>query len=188
MTQITRDFARAVYTFDAVVQRVPEGKWDNDSACEGWTLRDVLKHQCGVLDALAEVVHTGEIALPQMAEEADDPVARWQQTRDGLFSAVDGAIETPGALAKEDNYWFGPMSLEQLIAMVQWDPLTHAWDIGSSVEVAPYLPEDLVQQSFDKVKGIEEFARKHKLIGEAVPVPDDAPIADRFIGYLGRQP
>ncbi len=187
MTQITRDFTRAVYTFDAVVHRVPDDKWDSDSTCEGWTLRDVLKHQCGVLDALTEVLRTGEMVPPRMAEEADNPIDRWHQTRDALLSTVDDISETPGALAKEGKYWFGPMSLEQLIAMVQWDPLTHAWDIGSAVGIATCLPEDLAQQSFDRVKNIEEFARKHKLIGTAVTVSDEASITDRFLGYIGRQ-
>ncbi len=185
MSQIANDFIRAIDTFDAVVQQVPPEKWDNDSPCDGWTAREVLKHQCGVLDAAAEVIRTGEMVPPGMAEEADDPPARWAQTR----AAVIAALETEGALEQEGKYWFGPMTMENFVGMVQWDPLTHAWDIAKATGVEANLPDDLVQQSFDRISGdLEAMARKIHLIGDPVPVPDDAPLVDRFVAHLGRTP
>ena len=184
MSETTRDFVRSVYTFDAVVQRVPTDMWDVDSPCEGWSARDVLRHQCGVLDALSKVIQTGEMAPPGMAEEADNPTQRWAQTRDELLTS----LEIPGALAVEGAYWFGPMTVEALVGMVQWDPLTHAWDIGSVTGIAPHMPEDLLEKSLSGIKAIEEMARNFNLIAPAIDVPADAPMADRFIGFLGRQP
>lgn len=184
MSQNLRNFTRAVYTLDAVVQRVPLNSWDVDSPCEGWSARDVLRHQCGVLDALAQIAHTGVLVSPVMATEADDPVERWTQTRDGLLAALD----KPGVLSQEGKYWFGPMSVDDLVGMVQWDPLTHAWDIGSVTGVDPHIPSDLAEQSLERVAGIEDNARKWGLIADAVPVPDAAPVTDRFLGFIGRRP
>jgi hypothetical protein len=37
-------YRRAQDGFDAVLAAVPGGKWDDASACERWTLRDVAGH------------------------------------------------------------------------------------------------------------------------------------------------
>ncbi len=183
MTDILTNFKRAVALFDTVVAAVPDDAWDNSTPCADWNARELLRHQCGVLDALAETAQTEQISRPQMAEETDDPPARWAQTRDGVLAAVDQAD-----LSREDSYWFGPMSFEAFVTMVQWDPLTHSWDLAQASGVDVELPEDLCEISLASVKSLGEVARKWKLIGEEVPVAADAPMSHRFLGYVGRQP
>jgi len=47
MSTNLRNYTKALYGFDAVVQRVPEDRWDADSPCDGWSARDVVTHACG---------------------------------------------------------------------------------------------------------------------------------------------
>ena len=185
MSQNLRNFTRAVYVFDAVVRRMPEDAWAKDSPCDGWTGMDVLKHQCGVLDALAHIAATGELARPAAIEEdVTDPVARWGQTRDGVLAALD----TQGALQHEDQWWFGPMTVDQLIQVVQWDPLTHAWDLAQTAGIDAHLPADLCEISHGVITGMHETALKWGLVGAAVEVPADADIVDRYLALVGRDP
>lgn len=177
-------FIEAVETFDAVCRQVPPQAWDNDSPCRGWTARDVVAHQCGVLDALAHIARTGEIRRPVNPAPPDDPVDRWEETRD----AVVAALRRPGVMEREDRYWFGTMDMASFVSYVQWDPLTHAWDVGIATGVDPRLPPDLCRISYDLVSGMAERARRWRLIGDAVPVPEHASIVDRYLGLVGRQP
>ncbi len=187
MSHNLRNITRAIYVFDAVARRMPDAAWSNDSPCEGWTALDVLKHQCGVLDALAHIAATGELQMPGMIEEeVTDPVARWGQTRDGVLAALD----TQGALQHEDQWWFGPMTVDGLIAIVMWDPLTHAWDIGRAGGVDPHLPPDLCQISHDRIAGMHETALKWKLVAEPVDIGalgDADPVA-KYLALVGRDP
>ena len=185
MSQNLRNFTRAVYLFDAVVRRMPDDSWDNASPCEGWTAMDVLKHQCGVLDALAHIARTGEMQAPAMIDEdVSDPAARWGQTRDGVLEALD----TQGALHHDDQWWFGPMTVDNLIAIVQWDPLTHAWDLARSAGIDAHLPADLCELSHAVISGMHETALKWKLVGPAVEVGADAGPVEKYLALVGRDP
>ena len=183
MSETIEDFKRAVALFDSVVADVPADAWGNTTPCEAWNATELVRHQCGVLDALADIARTGEINMPQMAPETDDPAARWIETRDGIAEALDGAD-----LSAEGQYWFGPMSFEDFVGMVQWDPLTHSWDLSQSAGIAVELPEDLCESSLARVKSLGDIPRKWKLISDEVPVPDGATAAQRYLGYVGRQP
>lgn len=183
MSETVDNFRRAVALFDSVVAEVPADAWGNSTPCDAWNATELVRHQCGVLDALADIARTGEVNLPQMADETDDPAARWAETRDGLAAALDGAD-----LSAEGQYWFGPMSFEDFVGMVQWDPLTHAWDLSQSAGVAVDLPEDLCESSLARVKSLGDIPRKWKLISDEVPAPDGATAAQRYLAYVGRQP
>lgn len=179
-----RNFIRAVDIFDAVCRQVPPGAWDNDSPCDGWTARHVLAHQCGVLDALAEFARTEEWTRPVMPPLPADPPARWEKTRASVLSA----LRQPGVMDREDKYWFGRMDMASFVSYVQWDPLTHAWDIGRATGVKVDLPPDLCRISHDLIGGKAEMFRRTGRIGPPVEVPGDAPIVDRYLALVGRTP
>ena len=185
MSKNLRNFTKAVYVFDAVVHRMPSGSWDKDSPCDGWTAMDVLKHQCGVLDALARIAETGKLQSPAMIEQdVTDPVARWGETRDGVLAALD----IQGALQLEDKWWFGPMSVDDLIEVVQWDPLTHAWDLARAAGIEPHLPTELCEQSFAVISSMHEKALKWRLVGPAVEIDQAAGPVHRYLALVGRDP
>jgi uncharacterized protein (TIGR03086 family) len=179
-----RNFTKALYGMDAVVQRVPDGAWDNDSPCVGWTARDVVAHQVGVLDGVAHMARGNDMIRPSPSTDVGDPVAVWARGRDEVLEALD----QPGALQHEGQYWFGPMSIDSLIGIVQWDPLTHTWDLGVATGVEPILDEALAQLSYDRISSMRETLMAMKLIGEAVDVPAEAGIVSRYLGLVGRDP
>jgi uncharacterized protein (TIGR03086 family) len=179
-----KNFLKAVETFDDVCRRVPTNAWDNDSPCEGWTARDVLAHQCAVLDALATIARTGEWARPVTANPPDDPLSRWEKTRQGLTTALC----RPGVMEREDRYWFGSMDMATFVSYVQWDPLTHAWDVATAAGVEVDLPQELCRISFNLIGERADWFRQTGRIGPQVQVAEDASIVDRYLGLVGRQP
>lgn len=184
MSENLRNFTKAVYLMDAVVHRVPADAWGNPSPCEGWSAADVVAHQTGVFDGVAHMAKGNERVFPQMPEDRSDPVGLWNASRDGVLDALD----QPGALHHSDKYWFGPMTIDGLIGVVKWDPLTHSWDLSKAAGLEPVVDEGLAQISFDMITEMHPNLLKGQLIAEPVEVPADADIMSRFLGLVGRNP
>ena len=185
MSENLRNFTKALYGMDAVVRRVDADRWDDPSPCPGWSARDVVAHQVGVLRGLTETVRTGEMAVPAEPDERSDPVALWNEARDAVVESLD----QPGRLQQSGRYWFGEMTIDELIAVVQWDPLTHAWDLAKATGQEAHLDEGLARRSHDTIAPMREALAKRNLVSEApVPVSDDADIVSRYLGLVGRDP
>jgi len=184
LSQNLRNFTKAVYGMDAVVQRVPAKSWDNASPCEGWSARDVVGHQVGVLRGVAHMAASNDMKLPETPGDLSDPVGLWASGRDEVLESLDQR----GVLEHSGPFWFGEMSIDQLIGVVTWDPLTHAWDIAKATGADVVMDTELAQQSFDAISSMRPAMAKMGLIGDEVAVAADADIASRYLGLVGRDP
>ncbi len=182
MSTAARNYTRALYGMDAVVQRVSADAWDAASPCEGWTARDVVAHAVGVMNAIETMARTGENALPEMPDAGDDPVALWNRSRDTLLEALDH----PGALERRGNYWFGESTIDDILAFSVWDPLGHAWDLGRATGLEPHGSDEVAAASMQVIGANAEMLRSMGLMGEPVEIDDDAPAYARFLALTGR--
>jgi uncharacterized protein (TIGR03086 family) len=138
----------------------------------------------GVFDGVAHVAAGNEMILPAPPDDVSDPLAVWVEGRDRVLEALD----QEGALDHEGKYWFGPMTIDQLIGVVQWDPLAHAWDVSQATGVEAVLDEELARLSYERISAMRESLAKMRLIGDEVAVAADASYIDRFLGLIGRDP
>jgi hypothetical protein len=84
-----------------------------------------------------------DVQLPQMPKDRSDPVGLWNHCRNNLLATLDHQ----GALHREDSYWFGPMSIDELIGIVLWDPLAHAWDLAKAAGIEHVPDQPLAEAS-----------------------------------------
>ena len=101
---------------------------------------------------MTATLNSGETVPPESVDSAPDPVALWNSTRDAALEALD----QPGILEREGKFWFGPMSVDEWIRIVQWDPMTHAWDIGKATGIEAHLPDDLAAGSHELIEPMRE--------------------------------
>ncbi|MGB7878292.1 MAG: LLM class flavin-dependent oxidoreductase [Ilumatobacteraceae bacterium] len=184
MSSSLRNYTKALYGFDAVIQRVPSDRWDADSPCEGWSARDVVIHACGVMQAVEAMARTGENSLPATPDPVDDVVALWNTSRDGLLEAVDH----PDVLMRVGNYWFGEGTIDDILAFSVWDQLGHSWDVAEAVGLDAHASDDVAEASFAVISANADMLRQMGLMGDPVEVPTDAPAMNRFLGLIGRNP
>ena len=184
MSETQRCYTKALYGFDAVVQRVSADGWGADTPCEGWTASDLVAHSAGVVDAVAEMARTGAIAMPEMPDAGGDVVALWNASRDGLLEALD----EPDVLGKVGQYWFGESPFEDVLAFAQWDPLVHTWDLSQASGVDAPADDELAERSLAVIAPIAGALRGMGIMGDAVDVPDDASPTTRLIALTGRDP
>jgi uncharacterized protein (TIGR03086 family) len=184
MSKNLRNYTKALYGFDAVVQRVPADQWDAPSPCDGWCARDVVTHAAGVIDAIAQMARTGQIAMPETPDAGDDPVALWNRSRDGVIEALDH----PDVVGRVGNFWFGESSIDDLLAFTTWDPLGHAWDVAQAVGLDAHTSQDVAEAAIAIIEPAAETLRAMRLMGDPVEVPADADAMTRFLGLTGRNP
>ena len=184
MSQNLRNYVRALYGFDAVVQRVPEDRWDADSPCEGWSARDVVAHTSGVVDAIAAMARTGKVAMPKMPDPGDDPVALWN----GSLTALLEELDQPGVVNKVGDYWFGEQAIDDVLAFTTWDPLGHSWDLAQAAGLEAHIDPEVAEALIASIEPNADMMRKMNLMGDPVDVPADSEAATRFLGLIGRNP
>ena len=182
MSQNLRNFTQAVFAFDAVVQRMPSDKWDAPTPCEEWNAKELVEHQCAVLNGVATIAQTGQMARPTPSPESDDPVATWTVCRENVLSSLD----RHGVLSQVGPFWFGAADVDGLVAAVQWDPMTHAWDLAQAGGIDHGLDEGLVQSTMSIVEPqigmLSETGRTQPSIGAA----DDSSPLNRYLALVGR--
>lgn len=183
MSQNSRNFVQAVLAFDAVVQRVDPSAWGNATPCEGWDARDLVEHQCTVLNGVSAIAETGEMASPTPPADMSDPTATWNETRDRVIAAID----RQGVLAQEGPFWFRTPTVDDLIGTVMWDAVAHTWDLATAVGEKPGLDDALVQASYDVVAPLSNMMVESGRTAAPIEVPDDAPILTRYLALVGRR-
>ncbi len=183
MSQNSRNFVQAVHAFDAVVQRVDPSAWQNETPCEGWSATDLLEHQCTVLNGVTAMALTGEMTPPTTPSDMSNPKATWRATRDALLESID----RQGALAQQGPFWFRAETIDDLIGVVMWDAVTHAWDLAQAAGQHHGLEDSLVQACYDVVAPLSDMMVKSERTGPVIEVAADAPILDRYLGLVGRQ-
>lgn len=181
-----RDFTRAVYTLDAVVQRVPPGTWTRQSPCEAWTAGEVLGHVVWGLRNTTALASGGDTPPQQSEAEivASDPVGTWNAARDGVLDALD----RPGVVQRVVEGPFGSMSIDDFMGFYPSDLLAHTWDIARTAGADAHLPPDLCERFADTLAAMGDVLRRPGSMADAVAVPADADAATRFIAQTGRTP
>jgi uncharacterized protein (TIGR03086 family) len=63
-----------------------------------------------------------------------------------------------------------------------------AWEIAKVIGADPNLPDDLVQGLWDEISPHADEWRQYGVFPPAIPVADDAPLQQRLLGMVGRDP
>lgn len=168
--------------FDRIAAGV--GDWDAATPCEGWTARDVVRH---VVDTQRDFLTArGLEGLPPAsdAQASDaDPYAAWQQHR----AAVDAAL--PDLAGVTYDSYFGPSTIGATMAdFYGWDLVVHGWDLASGSGQSWSLSDQEAERMMRTADGFGPALYSEGICAPAVPVADDAPLQDRLLARLGRDP
>lgn len=166
--------------FSARVEGVRD--WDAPAPVEGWTARDVVDH---LVTWLPGFLAGGGVALPSVPSIADDPVAAWRAHAD----AVQALLESPRAAEDFTHPHAGTQVLGTVLENFYIaDVFMHTWDLARATGQDDTLDPDRCAAMLAGMTPIEDMLRASGQYGPAVPVPDDAPVQDRLIGFIGRDP
>jgi len=155
--------------------------WSALAPVDGWTARDVVDH---LVTWFPGFLAGGGVELPSGPSVADDPVAAWRHQAD----AVQAVVEQRG----EESFTHPRAGTHRLADAVDQfytaDVFMHSWDLARASGQDAGLDEDFAARLLEGMRPIEQLLRDSGQYGPAVPVPNDAPVVDRLMGFVGRDP
>jgi uncharacterized protein (TIGR03086 family) len=164
---------RANSSTAAVVERVPENLLDAPTPCARWTIRDIVEHMAGNSHHMLERI--------DRKSTADDFAA--------LNTIVLDAYDDPEVQARKFELAGIELSGRDAVAVNFADVLVHGWDIARAAGLDVSLDDDLCTAAFRVTSRFPENLRgPDGAFDHARPIPDDAPVQQRLLAYLGRDP
>jgi uncharacterized protein (TIGR03086 family) len=174
-----------------VVGNIEPGQLDNPSPCTEWTVRDVLNHITGGAEMFGMCVRDGVVsdeklgALMAGDNLGDDYKGAWSRAAAG----AEAAFALPGAMERMVKLPFGEMPAGAAVNIAIFDVTTHAWDLAKATGQSTDLDPAVSEIAYQIAQGmLSDEMRGSGIFGPAVPIADDAPVADRLAGFAGRTP
>lgn len=154
--------------------------------CAGWDVKALLNHLLGEAQMMTEVNRGGTSSA-----EHDDLVGNGADLA-GVWDSVAQQNVTSwrtSGLEGERAYFYGAFPAAAGVLINLGEVLLHAWDLARATDRPFEVDAELAAPVFDLYRAIPlDGLRAKGIFGPEVPVPDDAPTADRLLGLLGRTP
>jgi uncharacterized protein (TIGR03086 family) len=181
---------RAYAATGAVLANVTPDQLDLGTPCVSWRVRDLLNHVIAGGYFFAAVA-TGEEPTPA-ADRPDYSAGDYHASfADGSAKAL-AAFRAEGAMAQIMKPPFGDVPGSVFVMIAAADVYTHGWDLaratGQRSELDPDVGEQLLAFAHGMMSDDFRGPDPTSAFGPPVEVPDDAPVADRLAGFLGRRP
>ena len=181
----------AIASTAEIIKGMPPGQADAPTPCTEWDVRALLSHVIGTL-WLADALFTGQAprypmapgGLPAADLGRDDPAAAYSEASAAALAAT-GAGD---ALTRTHVTPLGEMPGPLLAGFTTLDMAVHGWDLARATGQPADLDGRLAAHVLAFAEQALPPASRGPGIGPAVPVAADAPVTQRLVGFLGRQP
>jgi uncharacterized protein (TIGR03086 family) len=189
LADISARYRRRADRFEALVAAVDPAAWDGPSPCAEWRVRDVVGHVVDMHDVMLRPAARHPSPRPTVE---DDPLGAYRAAR----GDVEALLADPAVAAAPCDTPMGRMTIaEHVDGVVSTDVVLHGWDLArgaglddtiDAAELDRLWPG--IQDIPDEMRIPDHFGPGVVVFGPEVPVPDDAPVQDRLLGKIGRDP
>lgn len=181
MSEISDRYRRLSVELTRTVDAVPEDRWGDPTPCEGWTVRDLVRH---LVDSQHQFL--GLVGIP--ADDAppfeQDPRAAWAAARNRLQAALDDSATATSSFDGFD----GPTTLERAVErFICLDLVVHRWDLARATGQDERIEPDDVAWAHAAAASFGPMLRMEGVCGPEVEVPDDADAQTRMLAFGGRR-
>ncbi len=180
MTEIADRYRRLSDAFAATVAGVPDDRWSSPSPCEDWDARQVVGHVVSTQGMFLGFI--GE-AMGDVPSVDDDPAAAWDAAR----ARVQSALDDPARADTEFDGFFGRTSFAAAVdRFLTSDLVIHRWDLACATGQDETIDPADAERVLAGAAAFGDAFRSPGVCGPAVPVPDDADLQTRVLGFYGR--
>lgn len=189
MSDIAERYRRRADKFERLVAAVAPEAWENPSPCAEWTARDVVGHIIDMHRVMFRSLDGPPSPAPALA---DDPLGAFRAAR----ADIEALLADPELAASVHDTPGGRMSVaEHVDGVPSADLVLHGWDLARATGQDDTMDPDELERSWHLVEHLPEqmripgaFGPGIVVFGPEVPVPADAPLQDRVLGKIGRDP
>lgn len=181
MSEIAERYRRLSEEFATSVAGVPGDRWDDQSPCEEWKARDVVRH---VVDTQGMFLGFVGRELGDVPSVDDDPAAAWDQAR----ATVQADLDDPERAAATFEGFTGPSTFEGGVdRFLCTDLVIHRWDLAQATGQEITLRSQNMGDVRKSMTGLEDTMRGPGAIGPELDPPQGADEQARFLAYFGRR-
>jgi uncharacterized protein (TIGR03086 family) len=186
MDALADRYHRNATGFTNRVEAVADDAWSSPSPCSGWTARDVVRH---VVESSIMFLGRVDAAPDDPTSVDDDPLAAWHEARE----AMESALADPDVAGREYDGGFGPMVFANSVDQFMSTDLTvHTWDLARATDGDDRLDSDECALVLDRARTMEQrygdAMRGAGGFGPPIEIAADAPVQERMLAFLGRDP
>jgi len=158
------------------------------TTCHDWTVRMLLNHMIGAVQAFAEGVPKGKIDNPQVDPSVDlfddNAAAAYDAAWPGVIAAWEAA-DPEGAT----EFPWGPIPNAIASQLMLFEATVHGWDLARATGQSDTIPDELAQPVMAMAYMLfADPANRGNDFAPPVAVGDDASPTARLVAFLGRQP
>jgi uncharacterized protein (TIGR03086 family) len=170
-----------------LVAGVAEGLWDDESVCDGWSVRELVNHIVTGNDWAVELGSGKTIADVGDRLDGDvlgdDPLDAYHRSAEAAAAVfrVPGALEAPCAVS------YGPVPGSVYCGHRIIDVLIHGWDVAKSTGRYTTLPPDLVDACWAVVEPQADMLAGSGMFSPGLEVPEGTDSQTRLLAVLGRR-
>ena len=177
----------------SLISRVPDADLGRRTPCSEYTVGDLLDHIAGATIAFGGAAAKADGPSADMGPQGDagnlDP--DWRTTLPLRVKTLAEAWSDPAAW--EGMTRVGGQDLPGAMAgIITFGELTvHGWDLARATGLAFEPDTEGLDSLFElaaQSRGPGNDGPRGTAFGAVVPVPEDAPVLDRVLGLLGRDP
>jgi len=155
--------------------------------CSGWDVQALVYHMVGTCASFTSWLQEAASGGYTNPPEPDFDLAR------GYVQVTDSMMQewrAPDALARILKTPFGESPGSAAIWIVMADQMVHTWDLAKALGRPYRMPEEIASALLPVLQTRLQPATRGpgKAFAEEVECPADAPIEDRLVAFLGRQP
>jgi uncharacterized protein (TIGR03086 family) len=168
--------------FERKIASVRPDQWSAQSPCAEWTARGVVSH---VVDVHGMMLRPLGRQLSPAPSADDDPMGAFKSAR----ADIETVLHDPELAGTEYEGVFGRTKVSSTIdQFLGFDLVVHGWDLARATGQDETIAPAEVERVWNMAQGLGDNLRRSGVCGAAVEVPDDAPLHDRLLGLLGRDP
>jgi len=180
MTNPAENHSRAAARFADCIAGTAD--WTVATPVKEWQARDIVVH---LLDWFPGLLASGsEIRLPDV--DTGDLASAWAERS----ADVQSFLDDPDVIAAPfTSPMFGDITIGGMVDQFYTaDIVMHTWDLARATRQDDTLPQEFVAGAYEGMSAMADVIRSSGQFGDQQPVADDAPLQDRFIAFIGRDP
>ena len=182
MTEIAARYRELADAFQTKVANVGPDQWSNPSPCEEWDVRDLVGH---VVDVHGMLLGPLDREVSPGPSVADDPIGAFKAAR----ADVEAVLDDPALAGYEYDGLLGRTTVGTTIdRFLGFDLVVHGWDLARATGQDETMDRGEVERIWGMAESLGDNLRRSGVCGPEVPVSADAPLQDRLLGLLGRDP
>ncbi|WP_167760477.1 TIGR03086 family metal-binding protein [Blastococcus sp. CT_GayMR16] len=179
----TEVYQRVIARFTELIEGLEPEDWAASTPCEGWTVRDLVRH---VVERDERVAATVGGPTPEPLPEGTDLVGRWHER----VRWWADRLADPEQRAAVHSTPLGEFTFEQAAARFMIGELTvHTWDLARATGRSEGLDPEAVRIAYANMRAADEgLLRRSGNMAPPTQIPANSDEQSQFLAFTGRAP